>query len=126
MKCSRGKSHDWTDCPYAYPDGLPYRLAFMSSPESLPMSPITLATNTSVSSLSRSLGSNSINEMITYLRQLQLNKVKSIHSSWNLQVRCSFSGLGSPWLSMTQSGYFSLPSTLTKPVTQVDFGYVDD
>ncbi|KAL2547901.1 Zinc finger CCCH domain-containing protein 49 [Forsythia ovata] len=215
-KCSRGKSHDWTECPYAHPgekarrrdprkfhysgsacpefrkgscrkgdacesahgvfecwlhparyrtqpckdglnckrkvcffahspdqlrvvsprtesyDGSPHRLAFMSSPESgspptesPPMSPITPATATSVNSLSRSLGSNSINEMIASLRQLQLNKVKSI-PSWNLQVGCSSSGLGSPRLPMTQSGYFSLPSTPTKPVTRAGFGYVDD
>ncbi|KAL2536963.1 Uncharacterized protein Fot_18354 [Forsythia ovata] len=27
---------------------------------------------------------------------------------------------------MTQPGYFSLPSTITKPMTQAGFGYVDD
>ncbi|KAL2534618.1 putative zinc finger CCCH domain-containing protein 20 [Abeliophyllum distichum] len=90
-------------------DGSSHRLAFMFSPESGSlsvgsplMSPITSATTTS------------------------LNNVKSIHSSWNMQVGCSSSRLGSARLLMTQSRYFRLPSTLSKPVTQAGFEYVDD
>ncbi|XP_022842571.1 zinc finger CCCH domain-containing protein 20-like [Olea europaea var. sylvestris] len=215
-KCSLGKSHDWTECPYAHPgekarrrdprkfhysgsacpefrkgncrkgdaceyahgvfecwlhparyrtqpckdglnckrrvcffahstdqlrvlspraesyDGSPHRLAFMSSSdsgspptESPPMSPMTSATATSISSLSRSLGSNSINEMIASLRQLQLNKVKSIPPSRNLQVGCSSSGLGSPRFPITRPGCFSLPTTPTKSLTRASLGYAD-
>ncbi|CAI9779900.1 unnamed protein product [Fraxinus pennsylvanica] len=211
-KCSLGKSHDWTECPYAHPgekacrrdprkfhysgsacpefrkgncrkgddceyahgvfecwlhparyrtqpckdglnckrrvcffahsadqlrilspraesyDGSPHRLAFTSSPDSgsppTESPPMTPATATSMSSLSRSLGSNSIHEMIASLRQLQLSKVKSI-PSWNLQVGCSSSGLGSPRFPITRPGHFSLPSTPTKPVPRTGFGYAD-
>ncbi|CAA3012007.1 zinc finger CCCH domain-containing 20-like [Olea europaea subsp. europaea] len=216
-KCSRGKSHDWTECPYAHPgekarrrdprkfhysgtacpefrkgtckkgdaceyahgvfecwlhparyrtqpckdglnckrrvcffahsadqlrvlspraesyDGSPHRLAFIPSPdsgspptESPPMSPMTPAATTSMSSLNRSLGSNSINETIASLRQLQLNKVKSIPSSWNLQVGCSPSGLGSPRVSVTRPGCLSLPSTPTKPLSRAGFRWDKD
>ncbi|OIT22277.1 PREDICTED: zinc finger CCCH domain-containing protein 20-like [Nicotiana attenuata] len=94
-------------------------LPFITSPESgsppcesPPMSPMTQTTN-SVSLLSRSLGSNySINEMVASLRQLQLNKVKSMPSSWNLQMGSPV--LGSPRIPVNRPGFCSLPSTPTR------------
>lgn len=218
-KCTRGRSHDWTECPYAHPgekarrrdprkyhysgtacpdfrkgnckkgdscefahgvfecwlhparyrtqpckdglnckrrvcffahspdqlrvlsprvdsyDGSPHRLAFegktlhfLSSPESgsppsesPPMSPMT-ASN-SINSLSRSLGSNSINEIVASLRQLQLNKVKSMPSSWGLQINSP--GVGSPRVGLARPGFCSLPSTPTRAVARPGIGYFD-
>lgn len=111
-------------------DGSPRRskgLSFLSavnvdSPavESPPVSPIG-------SSLSRSLGSNSVNELVASLHQLHLNKVKSIPKSWGLQMGSNSSGLSSPRrsVSMTRPGFCSLPSTPTRAVTRSGFGYVD-
>ncbi|KAG8376089.1 hypothetical protein BUALT_Bualt09G0027200 [Buddleja alternifolia] len=80
------------------------RVTFMSPPESMspatdspPMSPMT---------------GNSVDEMVASLRQLQLNKVKSMPSSWMA---------GSPRVNMTRSGYFSLPNTPTR----AEIGYFD-
>ncbi|KAI7989260.1 Zinc finger CCCH domain-containing protein 20 [Camellia lanceoleosa] len=101
--------------PESY-DGSPQRLAFMSSPESV--SPPSESPP-----LSPSLGSNSINEMVLSLRQLQLNKVKSMPSSWGLQM--SGSGFGSPRLSMTRPTFCSLPSTPTRTPTRKVIGPFD-
>lgn len=99
-------------------------LAFMSSPESIsppsespPMSPMT------TNSLSRSLGSNSINEMVASLRQLQLNKVKSM-PSWGIQMGGS-PGFVSPRLSLTRPAFCSLPSTPTRARTRSGIGSFD-
>ncbi|KAI3782824.1 hypothetical protein L2E82_12881 [Cichorium intybus] len=204
-KCARGRSHDWTDCPYAHPaekarrrdprrysysgtacpefrkgnckkgdgcefahgvfecwlhpsryrtqpckDGVncrrrvcffahtPEQLRvlsphtdsydgsslkgfppFFSSPsetstppsESPPMSPMD-------SSLSRSLGSVSVNDMLSSLRRLQLNnKTPSMPTTWSLQMGMT---LPSP-----RSGFYSLPSTPTRPVTRPGLGFSD-
>lgn len=101
-------------------------LPFLASPGSVsppatppvdspPMSPMT-------QSLSRSLGSNSINEMVASLRNLQLGKVKSLPPSWNVHV--GGSGFGSPRGSMLRSGFCSLPSTPTCP-TRSGLGHRD-
>ncbi|KAK9266633.1 hypothetical protein L1049_003585 [Liquidambar formosana] len=103
--------------------GLPY----MSSPasisppgtptsESPPMSPLTR-------SLSRSLGSNSVNEFVASFRQLQLGKVKSLPSSWGVQVGSP--GFGSQRSSMLRPGFCSLPSTPTRTTTQPGNGYLN-
>ncbi|KAK4432942.1 Zinc finger CCCH domain-containing protein 20 [Sesamum alatum] len=91
-------------------DGSPRRLAFLSSPEpvsppseSPPMSPMT---------------PTSINEMVASMRQLQLNKVKSMPSSW-------LGSASSPRLKMTPPGYFSLPTTPTRTVTRPGISYFD-
>lgn len=211
-KCARGRSHDWTDCPFAHPgekarrrdprfynysgtacpefrkgnckkgdgcefahgvfecwlhparyrtqpckdglncrrrvcffahtpeqlrvlstrsesyDGSPRRLgqdsscarglAFMSSPEtslsptseSPPMSPMA-------NSLSRSLGSATVSDMVASMRQLQLNKMKSIPNSWGIQM--------SPRFSMSRTGFCSLPSTPTQAVARTGIGFLD-
>ncbi|KAL0345145.1 UNVERIFIED_CONTAM: Zinc finger CCCH domain-containing protein 20 [Sesamum radiatum] len=92
-------------------DGSPRRLAFMSSPEpvsppseSPPMSPMT---------------PTSINEMVASMRQLHLNKVKSMPSSWLA------SSSSSPRLKMTPPGYFSLPTTPTRTVTRPGISYFE-
>lgn len=209
-KCARGRSHDWTECPYAHPgekarrrdprkyhysgtacpdfrkgsckkgdacefahgvfecwlhparyrtqpckDGpsckrrvcffahtpeqlriLPQQsprssdspcakgLPFLSSPESIspPMSPRTESPMSH--SLSRSLGSSSINEMVASLRNLQLGKVKSLPSSYNMQIGNS-SGYGSPRGSMLRPGFCSLPSTPTRTPARSGIGYLD-
>ncbi|KAK6151895.1 hypothetical protein DH2020_014530 [Rehmannia glutinosa] len=91
-------------------DGSPHRLAFVSPPESVspptespPMSPMTAST---------------VNEMVASLRQLHLNKVKSMPSSW-------LTGCSSPRLKMNTTGYFSLPTTPTRAVTRPGVGYFD-
>ncbi|CAH2056779.1 unnamed protein product [Thlaspi arvense] len=76
-----------------------------SSLESPPMSPMT----------ARSLGSGSVNEMVLSLRQLQLNKVKSMPSSWGPQMGSRF---GSPTLSITRPVFCSLPSTPTSTTSR--------
>ncbi|KAJ9183866.1 hypothetical protein P3X46_007668 [Hevea brasiliensis] len=102
-------------------------LPFLASPGSIsppatppvdspPMSPMT-------QSLSRSLGSNSINEMVASLRNLQLGKGKSLPSSWNVQV--GGSGFGSPRGSMIRPVFCSLPSTPTGGPTRSGLGHRD-
>ncbi|XP_073044022.1 zinc finger CCCH domain-containing protein 20-like [Primulina eburnea] len=70
------------------------RAESVSSPiESPPMSPMM---------------SNSVNDLVLSLRQLQLNKLKSMSSSWV--------GAGSPpRMLMARNGYLSLPTTPTRP-----------
>lgn len=94
-------------------DGSPRKLCFdgsyCSPSESPPISPMA-------NSLSRSVGSTSVNEMVASLRQLQLNKVNSIPTSWALQMGSS--GLGSPGSTRTRTGFCSLPTTpmsMTRP-----------
>ncbi|KAJ1438014.1 Zinc finger, CCCH-type [Sesbania bispinosa] len=122
-------------------DGSPLRLAiesscaktlpFMSSPgsvsppvtpptESPPLSPMTR-------SLSRSLGSNSVsvNEMVASLRNLQLGKVKSLPSSWNVPVGMGSPGFGSPRGPVIRPGFCSLPSTPTQAPSRGGVNYFD-
>ncbi|TYJ24887.1 hypothetical protein E1A91_A07G009700v1 [Gossypium mustelinum] len=216
-RCARGRSHDWTECPYAHPgekarrrdprkyhysgtacpdfrkgncrkgdscefahgvfecwlhparyrtqpckdgsgcrrrvcffahtpdqlrlvsstdtyDGSPCgkSLTFWSSPGSgsPPVSPRAESCSSPpvspmAQSLSRSLGSASINEMVTSLRNLQLGKVKS----WKTQVGCcspsSPSSFGSPRTAMIRSGFCSLPSTPTRNLTRPGISYPD-
>ncbi|GAB4852696.1 hypothetical protein Ancab_016910 [Ancistrocladus abbreviatus] len=68
--------------------------------------------STMASSLSRSLGSSSINELVLSLRNLQLSKVKSMPKS---------SGFGSLKSSLVRPGFYSLPTTPTRP----SLGYSD-
>ncbi|XVF88670.1 hypothetical protein PTKIN_Ptkin19aG0069100 [Pterospermum kingtungense] len=220
-RCSRGRSHDWTECPYAHPgekarrrdprkylysgtacpefrkgncrkgdscefahgvfecwlhparyrtqpckdgpgcrrrvcffahtpdqlrvnsadsyDGSPAKtLTFWSSPGSgsPPVSPRAESSSPvspMAQSLSRSLGSSSINEMVASLRNLQLSKVKSLPSSWNAQMGCgsslspspSPSGFRSPRGAMIRPGFCSLPSTPTRNLTRPGIGYLD-
>lgn len=104
------------------------KLPFMSSPgsvspptsprgESPPMSPMPV-------SLSRSAGSCSIHEMVASLRNLQLGKMKSLPSSWNVQVG-SPSGFGSPRGSLLRPGFCSLPATPTRAPACPGIGYLD-
>lgn len=91
-------------------------LQFLSSPESSspptespPMSPMTAA-NSFNSSLSRSLGSTSVNDVMASLRQLQLNRLNSMpSSSWNVQIGSPV--LGSPRRPVIRPGFYSLPAT---------------
>ncbi|XP_065849452.1 zinc finger CCCH domain-containing protein 20 [Euphorbia lathyris] len=123
------ESYDGSPLRQAFEVSCGKPLPFLSSPvsisppvtppaESPPMSPMT-------QTLSRSLGSSTINEMVASLRNLQLNKVKSLPPSWNVQVSGSGSatGLGSPRASMLRSGFSSLPTTPTAPARS---GYVWD
>ncbi|KAJ7973748.1 Zinc finger CCCH domain-containing protein [Quillaja saponaria] len=102
-------------------------LPFMPSPastsppatpsmESPPMSPMSKC-------LSRSLGSNSINEMVASLRNLQLGKVKSLPSSYNVQVGSPV--FGSPRGSMLRPGFCSLPTTPTQAPSRSGASYFD-
>lgn len=99
-------------------------LPFLSSPESIspPMSPT--AESPLSQSMSRSLGSSSISEMVASLRNLQLGKVKSLPSSWNIHMGGS-PGYGSPRGSMLRPGFLSLPSTPTGTPTRPGMRYVD-
>ncbi|KAG6662115.1 zinc finger CCCH domain-containing protein 20-like [Carya illinoinensis] len=102
-------------------------LSFLSSPSSIsppgtppadspPLSPMT-------QSLSRSLGSSSINEMVASLRNLQLGKVKSLPSSRNVPMGSPV--FGSPRGSMLRPGFCSVPTTPTQPPTRPGIGYLD-
>ncbi|CAJ2636605.1 unnamed protein product [Trifolium pratense] len=101
-------------------DGSPLRqmalpLPFMSSPVSTtppespspPMSPMA-------QSLSKSLGSSSINEMVASLRNLQLGKLKSIPSMPVNRNIALGPGFGSPRGSVLRPGFCSLPTTPTQ------------
>ncbi|XP_022751724.1 zinc finger CCCH domain-containing protein 20-like [Durio zibethinus] len=114
------------------------RLTFWSSPGSgsPPMSPraeSSLPVSPMAQSLSRSLGSASINETVASLRNLQLGKIKSSPSSWNKQVGCSPSpspspspsGFGSPRGAVIRPGFCSLPSTPTRNLTRPGVRYLD-
>ncbi|KAK8654690.1 hypothetical protein V6N13_107297 [Hibiscus sabdariffa] len=103
-------------------------LPFWSSPGSVspPVSPradLSPPVSPMAQSLSRSLGSASVNEMVASLRNLQLGKVKS------LQVGCvspsSPSGYGSPRGAVIRSGFCSLPSTPTRNLIRSGIGYLD-
>ncbi|KAH7853785.1 hypothetical protein Vadar_006546 [Vaccinium darrowii] len=97
-------------------DGSPRRLA-MESGRGLSLSPESPQAR---DSLSRSLGSYSISEMVASLRLSQLNKVKSMPSSWGVQM-----GLGSPRLGMTRPVFSSLPSTPTGAMSLNGIGSFD-
>nr|GLL39846.1 zinc finger CCCH domain-containing protein 20-like [Ipomoea trifida] len=188
-KCARGRSHDWTECPFAHPgekarrrDPRKYRYSgtacpdfrkgncrkgdlcefahgvfecwlhparyrtqpckdglkckrrvcfFAHSPEQLRvLSPradascaktlhFVLSSPESGSPPSESppmspMNSLGTNSMVASLRQLQLNKVKSMpSSSWSLHM------LGSPRLPLTRSaGFCSLPTTPTRSLSR--------
>ncbi|XP_052198566.1 zinc finger CCCH domain-containing protein 49-like [Diospyros lotus] len=111
--CSVAESYDGSPLRLALEGSCARALAFMSSPESVsppsespPMSPMT-------NSLSRSLGSSSVNELVASLRQLQLNKVKSMPASW-AGVQVASSGFGSPRPPISRPSFCSLPSTPTR------------
>ncbi|KAF5748518.1 zinc finger CCCH domain-containing protein 20 [Tripterygium wilfordii] len=100
-------------------------LPFTSSPLSIsppstpptdspPMSPMA-------HSLSFSPGSHSIKEMVASLRNLQIAKVKSLPSSYKVQV--GGSGFGSPRGSMLRPGFFSLPTTPSGAQTRTGIRY---
>ncbi|XP_043707196.1 zinc finger CCCH domain-containing protein 20-like [Telopea speciosissima] len=75
------------------------------------------------SPLSRSFGSNSVNEVVASMRHLQLNKAKSSPSSWGVQMGCGF---GSPRVGSTlRPGFYSLPSTPTQAPTRGGTSYLD-
>ncbi|XP_004503514.1 zinc finger CCCH domain-containing protein 20 [Cicer arietinum] len=116
-------------------DGSPLRLAiesscvkslpFMSSPgsvsppvESPPMSPLT-------SSLGRSFGFGSVNvnEMVVSLRNLQLGKMKSLPSSWNVQMGSP--RFGSPRGPVIRPGFCSLPTTPTQTPNRSGVNHFD-
>lgn len=118
----------------AFEGGVNKGFPFVSSPESNspptespPMSPISPMRVNSVQSLSRSLGSGvgSINEMVASLRQLQLNKIKSMPNSWGLEPGFSPPGVGSPRVQMIRPEFCSLPNTPTRVVTRPGIGYFD-
>ncbi|XP_010267090.1 PREDICTED: zinc finger CCCH domain-containing protein 20-like [Nelumbo nucifera] len=92
----------------------------MSPPMSPPSDSPPMSPNSP--SLSRLLGSNSINDVVTSMRQLQLSKVKSVPTSWSVQVG---SGFVSPRGSTLRPGFFSLPSTPTRTPTRCGLGYLD-
>ncbi|KAL8236442.1 hypothetical protein R6Q59_017523 [Mikania micrantha] len=78
--------------------------------ESPPMSPID-------GSLSRSLGSVSVSDMLSSLRRLQLNKTAPIGAPWSMQM--------GRVISSPRSGFYSLPSTPTRPVIRRGLGFSD-
>lgn len=102
-------------------------LPFLSSPESASPPPSPRTESPMSHSLSRSLGTSSINEMMASFRNLQLGKVKSLPSSWNMQVGGvgGSPGYGSPRGSMLRPGFCSLPSTPTRTPTRPGIGYPD-
>ncbi|XP_027341298.1 zinc finger CCCH domain-containing protein 20-like [Abrus precatorius] len=88
----------------------------MSPPaESPPMSPMTR----------RSLGSGcvNVNEMVASLRNLQLGKVKSLPSSWNVPMGSP--GFGSPRGPVIRPGFCSLPTTPTQAPGRGGVNYFD-
>ena len=77
--------------------------------------PVSPRADSGSQSLSRSLGSNSINDVVSSFRNLQFEKVKSFPPSYNNPLRCYQSGFGSPRGSILGPGFQSLPTTPTRP-----------
>ncbi|GJV06471.1 zinc finger CCCH domain-containing protein 20-like protein [Tanacetum coccineum] len=73
--------------------------------------------------LSRSVGSVSVNEMLSSLRRLQLNKTPTMSTSWSMQMGRVGAGLVSSPRAGSGSGFYSLPSTPTRPVTLPGLGF---
>ncbi|KAK9055617.1 hypothetical protein SSX86_026702 [Deinandra increscens subsp. villosa] len=90
--------------------GFPSFFSETSTPpsESPPMSPVE-------SSVSRSLGSVSVSDMLSSLRRLQLNKTAPLMSPWGMQMGRAVSSPG--------SGLYSLPSTPTRAVVRRGLGF---
>ncbi|KFK40348.1 hypothetical protein AALP_AA3G362300 [Arabis alpina] len=93
-------------------EGLRRGFQFSISPTSgsPPVSPRDDSVDVTQCSLSRSLGSNSVNDVVASFRNLQLNKMKS-------HIGCYGSGFGSgsPRGSVLGPGFLSLPNTPTRP-----------
>ncbi|XP_010540993.1 PREDICTED: zinc finger CCCH domain-containing protein 20-like [Tarenaya hassleriana] len=118
------QSPDRVDCfdgssPIRHSCAMPFQFSLSPVSGSPPVSP--RADSESTQSLSRSFGSSSVNDVVASLRNLQLNKVKSLPSSWSTQMRCYPSGFGSPRGSVLGPGVRSLPTTPTRP----GIGYLD-
>ncbi|CAN8326430.1 unnamed protein product [Cochlearia groenlandica] len=102
-------------------DSFDARAAFQFSPvsDSPPMSPRADSESSSpmTQSLSRSLGSNSINDVVTAFKKLQFEKVKSFPSPYNNGLRRYQTGFGSPRGSLLGPGFGfqSMPTTPTRP-----------
>ncbi|GMJ07368.1 tandem zinc finger 3, Arabidopsis thaliana oxidation-related zinc finger 2 [Hibiscus trionum] len=80
-------------------------------------------------SLSRSLGSAYMNEMVASLRNLKLGR-QPLSSSWNSTQAGCYSpppppGFGSPRAAVIRPGFFSLPNTPTRGMTRPGIGYPD-
>ncbi|KAI3421699.1 uncharacterized protein J3R85_011891 [Psidium guajava] len=113
--------------PQQSPKGPARQHPFLASPsavspeESPPMSPMAAAVTHQ--SLSRSLGSSSVNEMVmASLRNLQLGKVKSLPSSWNANAQVTTTGsFGSP----LRPGFCSVPTTPTRVPVRSGVAYMD-
>ncbi|KAH6826794.1 CCCH-type zinc finger family protein [Perilla frutescens var. hirtella] len=105
--CFFAHSPDQLRVPSPRADSFDGRLAFMSSPESV--SPPTE---------SPPMTPTAVNEMVASLRQLHLNKVKSMPSSW-------LGSCSSPRLKVAPPGYFSMPTTPTRALTRPGFGYFE-
>lgn len=122
------ESYDGSPMRQAFEASCVKTLPFLSTPssvsppatppaESPPMSPMT-------QSLSRSLGSSAINEMVVSLRNLQLGKVKSLPTSWNVPIGSPV--FGSPRGSILRPGFCSVPTTPTRAApARPGIGYHD-
>ncbi|CAL1354865.1 unnamed protein product [Linum trigynum] len=82
------------------------------------MSPMTTQ-----QTLSRSLGSNSINEMMVSLRNLQLGKVKSLPSAW---IGAGGGGGGGSRYRSPRVGSLLRPGFCSVPTTSSGLGYSAD
>ncbi|KAL3747347.1 hypothetical protein ACJRO7_016172 [Eucalyptus globulus] len=117
--------------PQQSPRGAATQLPFMASPstvspeDSPPMSPMSAAVTHQ--SLSRSLGSSSVNEMVmASLRNLQLGKVKSLPSSWNANAHVTTAAATSAsYGSPLRPGFCSVPTTPTRVPARPGIGYRD-
>ncbi|OVA14466.1 zinc finger protein [Macleaya cordata] len=129
------------ESPPSY-DGSPLRVALdsyfgngasmLSSPTSTLISPPISPTSDSppmspnCPSLNRPVGSNSVNEMVLSLRNLQLNKVKSSPPSWGgVQIGSGFCSPRGTSASTLRPGFSSLPTTPTRTPTRSGIGYLD-
>eukprot|EP00262_Sarcandra_glabra_P000020 TRINITY_DN1000_c0_g1_i2.p1 TRINITY_DN1000_c0_g1~~TRINITY_DN1000_c0_g1_i2.p1 ORF type:complete len:382 (-),score=10.44 TRINITY_DN1000_c0_g1_i2:216-1361(-) len=108
-------------------DGSPLRYAMSSSPTSTlispPISPSDSPPLSPISPISPSLRrsllpSNSVNEVLVSLRQLQLSKAKSVPATWGVQIGGG-AGIGSPrGAANVGPSFSSLPSTPTRVPTK--------
>ncbi|MBA0636636.1 hypothetical protein Godav_028952 [Gossypium davidsonii] len=100
-------------------------LSFSGSPPMSPRAEPSPPISPMAQSLNRSLASASINEAVASMRNLQLGKVKSLPSSWNVQVGCCSPAFGSPRGAVIRPSFCSLPSTPTQNLTRPAVGHLD-
>ncbi|PKI65829.1 hypothetical protein CRG98_013783 [Punica granatum] len=115
-RCSRGRAHDWTECPYAHPGEKARRRDPRRHHYSAAACP-DFRKGGCRKGDSCEFSHGVFECWLHPARNLQLDRVKSLPRSYNF----SGSGYGSPRRSMLRPGIQSLPSTPTGGIGQAGY-----